>query len=109
MIIFLRQKGNSNSWFSLSFHSTPKKIFIQHGLTVQDLQAAVYPHNTEIEFHEPSGWCIVPLSSPPDPLDECQADLENENNPTEGSRQLVRTHLLVSFQFELIVQPITFH
>lgn len=100
MALLHQQPELLNVCFHFSHHSTPKKIFIQHGLTVQDLQAAVYPHNTEIEFHEPSGWCIVPLSSPPDPLDECQADLENENNPIEGSRQLVRTHLLVSVTFQ---------
>ncbi|KAL7580992.1 hypothetical protein ACA910_005805 [Epithemia clementina (nom. ined.)] len=65
--------------YALDESYTPKKIWVDHGMTNQDLQGAVYPENTEIEFQEPVGWCIVPLSSPPDPLDECQAELENEN------------------------------
>ena len=79
--------------YALDESYTPKKICVEHGMTNQDLQGAVYPDNTEIEFQEPVGWCIVPLSSPPDPLDECQAELDNDNF-MDLSRSLVRTHLL---------------
>jgi anaphase-promoting complex subunit 10 len=48
--------------YSLDESYTPKKVGVQHGMTNQDLQAAVHPSNTQIEFNEPVGWCIVPLS-----------------------------------------------
>lgn len=98
--------------YSLDESYTPKKICVQHGMTNQDLEAAVHPANTQIEFNEPVGWCIVPLSSPPDPLDDCCQDHHHhEHGSSNGdhihhhnhhhhdgqyqrNRQLVRTHLL---------------
>jgi anaphase-promoting complex subunit 10 len=90
--------------YSLDESYTPKKVCVQHGMTNQDLQAAVHPSNTQIEFSEPVGWCIVPLSSPPDPLDDCcgGGGQDHENGDThihdggqyQRNRLLVRTHLL---------------
>lgn len=45
---------------------TPKCINIETGTTVQDLISST--ENTKIEFHEPAGWCIIPVIPPPDAL-----------------------------------------
>lgn len=47
---------------------TPKTIAVEVGTTPHDLVCATSPVS-KIEFHEPSGWCIIPLCAPPDPLD----------------------------------------
>lgn len=64
---------------------TPRRIQVQVGMTDQDLGPAIHPPLTQIELQEPSGWCIIPLSSPPDPLDDvCSPSTQN----------VVRAHLL---------------
>jgi anaphase-promoting complex subunit 10 len=94
--------------FSLDESYTPKRITIEAGMTTQDLSFATYPVNTSIEVHEPVGWCVIPLSSPPDPLDD-DADDEDDDDMDEdtgdysslarqldpyNSRKLVRAHLI---------------
>jgi anaphase-promoting complex subunit 10 len=49
---------------------TPRKISVDAGCTQQDLQEAV----PLVELNEPSGWAILPLRSPPDPLDAYYED-----------------------------------
>jgi Anaphase-promoting complex, subunit 10 (APC10) len=58
---------------------TPKTITIEAGMTAQDLVCAtsLIP---KIEFHEPSGWCIIPLCAPPDPLDGAGYYEEDDHN-----------------------------
>ena len=77
--------------YSLDESYTPKRVSVHHGMTSQDLQSAVYPAHTEIEFVEPNGWCIIPLNAPPDPL-----DVYHENAATAAAQQshCVRAHLL---------------
>jgi hypothetical protein len=55
-------------------------------MSTQDLIPAIYPAKTKIELLEPNGWCIIPLSSAPDPLDEVDDD--------EASIPLVRAHVI---------------
>lgn len=55
--------------YQLDESYTPKQIRVLYGVTTQDMLPALYPPNTTIETQEPKGWCIIPLSSPPDPLD----------------------------------------
>jgi anaphase-promoting complex subunit 10 len=66
--------------YSLDESYTPKRLAIHHGMTNQDLQPAC----AEIDLHEPTGWCIVPLPPPADPLDE-------EHEEAKGC---LRAHLL---------------
>lgn len=63
--------------YNLDESYTPKKVCIETGMTLQDLQTA-----TVVELQEPVGWCILPLEAPPDPLDE-----DEETSP-------IRTHLV---------------
>lgn len=73
--------------YALDESYTPKRVSVHHGMTSQDLQSAVYPADAEIEFSEPNGWCIVPLSAPPDPLDVYHEQQSTSNN-------VIRAHLL---------------
>ena len=66
--------------YNLDESYTPRQISISTGLTTtQDLQPAVYPHSI-VEFHEPNGWCIIPLRSTPDPLDSNHPDNNGDDN-----------------------------
>jgi Anaphase-promoting complex, subunit 10 (APC10) len=71
-IHFQRRLAISHVCLYLDYHLdesyTPKTITIEAGMTAQDLVCATSPI-PKIEFHEPSGWCIIPLCAPPDPLD----------------------------------------
>jgi anaphase-promoting complex subunit 10 len=69
---------------------TPKNISVQVGMTTQDLVPAIYAASL-VELNEPVGWCIIPLASPPDPLDDISEDIP-ESLPR--SRRIVRTHLI---------------
>ena len=75
--------------YSLDESYTPKRVSVHHGMTSQDLQSAVYPARTEIEFSEPSGWCIIPLSAPPDPL-----DVYHQLSSASSTKTGIRAHLL---------------
>jgi anaphase-promoting complex subunit 10 len=66
--------------YSLDESYTPKRLAIHHGMTNQDLQPAC----SEVDLHEPTGWCVVPLPPPADPLDE-------EHEEAKGC---LRAHLL---------------
>jgi anaphase-promoting complex subunit 10 len=77
--------------YNLDESYTPKHLSIQVGMTTQDLVPAIYPVNTVIELNEPVGWCIIPLTAPPDPLDD---DEEIVSSATEMSKRIVRTHLI---------------
>jgi anaphase-promoting complex subunit 10 len=78
--------------YNLDESYTPKHLSVQVGMTTQDLVPAIYPVNTVVEFNEPVGWCIIPLTAPPDPLDE-EEDLAATEQQSR-SRRLVRTHLI---------------
>lgn len=60
-------------------------------MTTQDLVPAIYAASL-VELNEPVGWCIIPLSSPPDPLDDITEDIPGSGVPR--SRRIVRTHLI---------------
>jgi hypothetical protein len=70
---------------------TPKNISVQVGMTTQDLVPAIYAASL-VELNEPVGWCIIPLASPPDPLDDISDDIPESGLPR--SRRIVRTHLI---------------
>ena len=93
--------------YNLDESYTPKSLSVQVGMTTQDLSPAIYPVNTVIEFNEPVGWCIIPLTAPPDPLDDCEEEdpllasttttLEQQQqqpSSTSSRRRVVRTHLI---------------
>jgi len=70
---------------------TPKNISVQVGMTTQDLVPAIYAASL-VELNDPVGWCIIPLASPPDPLDDITDDIPESGLPR--SRRIVRTHLI---------------
>eukprot|EP00977_Amphora_coffeiformis_P019206 scaffold7012_cov157-Amphora_coffeaeformis.AAC.14 len=74
--------------YSLDESYTPKRVSISAGMTSQDLQ----PATTELEFAEPTGWCVIPLTAPPDPLD-IYGNNNNKNNMPQQP-QPIRAHLL---------------
>lgn len=77
--------------YNLDESYTPKHISVQVGMTTQDLVPAIFAANM-VELSEPVGWVIIPLSSPPDPLDDVTD--ETAENGIPKSRRLVRTHLI---------------
>ena len=77
--------------YNLDESYTPKHLSVQVGMTTQDLVPAIYPTNTVVEFQEPVGWCIIPLTAPPDPLDDEEEDLVSSQ---VASKRVVRTHLI---------------
>jgi len=77
--------------FNLDESYTPKNISVQVGMTTQDLVPAIYAASL-VELNEPVGWCIIPLASPPDPLDDIAEDIPESGVPR--SRRIVRTHLI---------------
>jgi anaphase-promoting complex subunit 10 len=77
--------------YNLDESYTPKHISVQVGMTTQDLIPAIFSANM-VELNEPVGWVIIPLSSPPDPLDDVTEDIADTGIPK--SRRLVRTHLI---------------
>lgn len=60
-------------------------------MTTQDLVPAIFAASI-VELNEPVGWCIIPLTSPPDPLDDITDDIAESGIPR--SRRIVRTHLI---------------
>jgi anaphase-promoting complex subunit 10 len=89
--------------YNLDESYTPKHLNVQVGMTTQDLVPAIYPVNTLIELNDPVGWCIIPLTAPPDPLDdeEDEEEEDNEDDDEDNDEQkskrkhrLVRTHLI---------------
>jgi anaphase-promoting complex subunit 10 len=79
--------------YALDESYTPRRLQVQVGMTDQDLISAMHPPMTQVELHEPTGWCIIPLSSPPDPLDDCCPASSSGKNPS-GNRGYVRAHLI---------------
>jgi anaphase-promoting complex subunit 10 len=77
--------------YNLDESYTPKHITVQVGMTTQDLVPAIFAADM-VELSEPVGWVIIPLSSPPDPLDDVTDDIDENGVPK--SRRLVRTHLI---------------
>mmetsp|Transcript_4362 Transcript_4362/g.6881 ORF Transcript_4362/g.6881 Transcript_4362/m.6881 type:complete len:267 (-) Transcript_4362:628-1428(-) len=77
--------------YNLDESYTPKTISVQCGMTTQDLVPAIFA-GSMVELNEPVGWCIIPLTSPPDPL----GDITEEATETElpRARCSVRTHLI---------------
>jgi anaphase-promoting complex subunit 10 len=92
--------------YNLDESYTPKVVRVECGMTSQDLTPAVHPANSVVELSEPAGWCIIPLRSPPDPLDDDDEDDDEDDededeekeekteNPNDSSRKLVRAHLI---------------
>jgi anaphase-promoting complex subunit 10 len=97
--------------YNLDESYTPKVVRLECGMTSQDLTPAVHPANSVVELSEPAGWCIIPLRSPPDPLDDDDDDDEDVDDdddddededkeekktetPNDSSRKLVRAHLI---------------
>ncbi|VEU43707.1 unnamed protein product [Pseudo-nitzschia multistriata] len=78
--------------FNLDESYTPKNISVQVGMTTQDLVPAIYAASV-VELNEPVGWCIIPLTSPPDPLDDIAEDVTESGAPPR-SKRIVRTHLV---------------
>jgi anaphase-promoting complex subunit 10 len=74
--------------YNLDESYTPKTISIQCGMTTHDLMPAIADGST-IELNEPNGWCIIPLTSPPDPLDDL-----GEDGAESAPKRIVRAHLL---------------
>jgi anaphase-promoting complex subunit 10 len=115
---FGRRVAISHVCLYLDYHLdesyTPKRIQVMAGMTSQDLTVAWHPSHVQVELQEPVGWCILPLSSPPDPLDPPPSSStlnlevkEDENFPLDAcydeygyaydsynSRRLVRAHLI---------------
>jgi anaphase-promoting complex subunit 10 len=85
---FLRRVAISHVCLYLDYNLdesyTPKRIQVQVGMTNQDLLL-----NTQVDLHEPVGWCIIPLQAPPDPLDTTEPTTETGN-----CNCLVKAHLL---------------
>ena len=81
-VVFARRVAVSHVCLYLDFNLdesyTPKKVLIETGMTLQDLQTALV-----VELAEPVGWCILPLEAPSHPLDD-----EHDQPP------LIRTHLV---------------
>jgi len=77
--------------FNLDESYTPKNISVHVGMTTQDLVPAIFAASI-VELNEPVGWCIIPLTSPPDPLDDITEDITELGLPR--SRRIVRTHLI---------------
>eukprot|EP00537_Pseudo-nitzschia_pungens_P018363 CAMPEP_0172403556 /NCGR_PEP_ID=MMETSP1061-20121228/59765_1 /TAXON_ID=37318 /ORGANISM="Pseudo-nitzschia pungens, Strain cf. pungens" /LENGTH=268 /DNA_ID=CAMNT_0013138011 /DNA_START=116 /DNA_END=922 /DNA_ORIENTATION=- len=77
--------------FNLDESYTPKNIEVHVGMTTQDLVPAIHAASV-VELNEPVGWCIIPLTSPPDPFDDILEDLTESGIPR--SRRIVRTHLV---------------
>lgn len=89
--------------FSLDESYTPKKLSVQAGMTHQDLWEAI----PVVELSEPAGWCILPLQSSPDPLDDLgdeddeDEQVENQDmgaysnsNINKTKKNVVRAHLI---------------
>jgi anaphase-promoting complex subunit 10 len=97
--------------YNLDESYTPKTIAVHSGMTcTQDLIPAIVD-NATVELHEPVGWVIIPLTAPPDPLDDIlllqqqqqqqdqrrPRDHEHHHHTSSSSnipRRIVRTHLL---------------
>jgi anaphase-promoting complex subunit 10 len=45
---------------------TPKTLSVETGMTAQDLSAS--PANGKMELTDPSGWSVIAISGPPDPI-----------------------------------------
>jgi len=93
--------------YNLDESYTPKRLSVQVGMTTQDLQTGVFP--SIVDMHEPVGWCIIPLTAPPDPLDDPEEDEEEEKEEDDDDenedggekkrkqlqhKRLVRTYLV---------------
>jgi anaphase-promoting complex subunit 10 len=95
---FGRRVAVSHVCLYLDYHLdesyTPKRIQVMAGINAHHLHVAWHPANLQVELKEPVGWCILPLSSPPDPLDPPITENEEENTDFYNSRRLVRAHVI---------------
>ena len=71
--------------FNLDESYTPKKVCIEAGMTLQELQTVLV-----VDLSEPVGWCILPLEAPPDPLDDVDENITSSNSTPVP----IRTHLI---------------
>ena len=79
--------------YNLDESYTPRRLTVQVGMTNHDLGPAILPQNTLVEFQEPTGWCIVPLRTMPDPLEdgedeEDDSDEEDEDDDMDEEERL---------------------
>jgi anaphase-promoting complex subunit 10 len=85
-VVFSRRVAVSHVCLYLDFNLdesyTPKKVCIEAGMTLQELQTVLV-----VDLSEPVGWCILPLEAPPDPLDD--DDESSSRIPLP-----IRTHLI---------------
>lgn len=92
-IVFSRRVAVSHVCLYLDYNLdesyTPKKVCIEAGMTLQELQTVLV-----VDLSEPVGWCILALEAPPDPLD----DMDENNNSSPAVVVLpalpIRTHLI---------------
>jgi anaphase-promoting complex subunit 10 len=75
--------------FALDESYTPRRLLVQIGMTQQDL----VPAGSPVEVIDPTGWCIIPLQAPPDPLDDPVAAAGALNTDSSDSA-VVKTHLV---------------
>jgi anaphase-promoting complex subunit 10 len=96
---FSRRVAISHVCLYLDFHLdesyTPKKVSVQAGMTHQDLWDAI----PVVELTEPSGWCILRLQAPPDPLDDLGGGDDEDDSPTQDKENGDDHHLLGATAF----------
>jgi anaphase-promoting complex subunit 10 len=96
-VVFARRVAVSHVCLYLDFNLdesyTPKKVRIETGMTLHELQTVLL-----VELSEPVGWCILPLEAPPDPLDYYDDDNNNNSNHDENAKSTnhrhIHTHLI---------------
>jgi len=95
-IVFARRVAVSHVCLYLDFNLdesyTPKKVRIETGMTLHELETVLL-----VELSEPVGWCILPIEAPPDPLDYFDDDNTNNNhdeNTKSTHHRPIRTHLI---------------
>jgi len=76
--------------YGLDESYTPKTIKIETGMTSQDLTCGNPAVNACMELNEPTGWVILPVHAPLDPL----AVMGNNNSSTGTSHHNHKAHLI---------------
>lgn len=76
--------------YNLDESYTPKTVQIKTGMTIQDLKDVT----GSVDLHEPVGWCILPLSAPPDPLEEMTLQSTDQEEDDDDCNRPIKTHLV---------------
>jgi anaphase-promoting complex subunit 10 len=79
--------------YALDESYTPKKISVKIGMTAQDLTDSCV-----VDLHEPQGWCLLPLRSPPEPLAESTDENEDIYKAAAPKTHLVEIAILSMHQ-----------